>query len=436
MPNVAVAADANPIVLTRPAVRISEARKNALAVCMQIVFLCVAVGVVYVVIAWLPANRADHSRPGLAPSILATAVVALTFGRMKAASRYIANRVVFGKRATPLEVVTELADRVVRDHTGSEMVDQMAHVIARGTGAERAAVLLRVDGRLHTAGSFPDTRTEVEPDLRVTVEEAGEELGALAIWKPAGALPSDVKLLTDLASIGRVVLRNLHLQAELQARVDELDAQSRALRASRRRIVEAQDEERRTLERDIHDGTQQYLTALGMKLGHAKVVVAKERMLPPSVAGDVDALAAEALDAVGDLTVSLYPRELIDHGIVAALRARAERFSFDVAVAGGAGRYDPALEACVYFTCIEALQNAAKHARPSLVSIEFAERGDELVFTVTDDGVGFDVSSTRGTGLRNMADRIGAFGGVVEVRSEPGRGTRVTGAVPVAAATS
>jgi signal transduction histidine kinase len=206
------------------------------------------------------------------------------------------------------------------------------------------------------------------------------------------------------------------------------------LRASRRRLVEAQDAERRKIERNLHDGAQQQLIAVTIQLGQLEESAddpAAVRQLAPAVK---DGLRA-ALEDLRDLARGIYPPLLADLGLVAALQAQARKASLPVEIdADGIGRYPQEAEAAVYFCTLEALQNIAKYAGASCATVGLSCSDRSLRFTVTDDGAGFDTASTRhGTGLQGMADRLAALGGALDVRSRPGRGTTVTGQLPVTA---
>jgi signal transduction histidine kinase len=231
--------------------------------------------------------------------------------------------------------------------------------------------------------------------------------------------PSGEKLIGDLAGQAGLVLRNVRLIEEL--------------RASRQRLVAAQDEERRRLERNIHDGAQQQLVALGIQLGLAKRLASKES---PSLAELLEKLqtqSTEALDDLRDLARGIYPPLLADQGLAAALSAQARKASFPVEVqSDGIGRYPQEAEAAVYFCCLEALQNVAKYAGATKAKVRLLADGDAVSFEVTDDGKGFDSERTPlGSGLQNMADRLAALGGTLAVRSQPGEGTTVAGSLPV-----
>ena len=228
----------------------------------------------------------------------------------------------------------------------------------------------------------------------------------------------------ELAVLGRAV-------NEMTGRLSVHDAE---MRASRARIVAASDESRRNVERDLHDGAQQYLVLLQLRLGQARRLVETD---PDQAATAIDESIEElghALTELRDLAHGIYPAVLESDGLPGALHAAAERSSIPVTVdSGGVGRHTQELEAAIYFCCLEALQNAAKHAGDDAkVSVRLSQDDVKVKFEVADDGRGYD-AGTMGpsAGLQNMADRIGALGGELQIESTPGAGTTVRGAVPV-----
>ena len=225
--------------------------------------------------------------------------------------------------------------------------------------------------------------------------------------------------MTHLAAQAGLVLRNVGLIEEL--------------RASRQRLVAAQDEERRRIERNLHDGAQQQLVALSVKLRLAETMARKNADRGADLVAEARADTQEALDTLRDLARGIYPPLLADKGLPTALEAQARKSAVPVTIEpNGVGRFPPEVEATVYFCVLEALQNVNKYADAAAVVVQLEDDDDRLVFRVSDDGRGFDPSTTRrGTGLQNMADRVDAHGGEIEVRSAPGEGTTVTGRVPV-----
>ena len=258
------------------------------------------------------------------------------------------------------------------------------------------------------------------------VRHQGELLGALSVTKRRGEAltPIEQKLVDDLAQQAGLVLKNVGLSADLQARLDEL-------RASRQRLVYAQDLERRRLERNLHDGAQQHLVALKVKLGLAEMLLGRD---PAKAAATLEQLkgdADEALETLRDLARGIYPPLLADKGLVVALESQARKATVPVKVAAeGVGRYPQDVEATVYFCVLEALQNVQKYARATQVEVLLHAEDGKLMFEVTDDGTGFDVTSARqGAGMTNMSDRVDALGGSLEVMSQHGAGTCVRGAL-------
>jgi signal transduction histidine kinase len=214
------------------------------------------------------------------------------------------------------------------------------------------------------------------------------------------------------------VLRNVRLIEEL--------------RASRRRIVSTQDERAKTLERNIHDGAQQQLVALAVKLRLAEGTARKDPERTASMLSDLQIEANEALENLRDLARGIYPPLLADKGLPAALEAQARKSPLPVDVrADGVDRYPQEVESAIYFCTMEALQNIAKYAEASLASVELSQEDGHLTFRVSDDGRGFDATArSYGTGLQGMADRLDSIGGTLEVNSSPGGGTTVVGRVP------
>jgi signal transduction histidine kinase len=366
---------------------------------------------------------------------LAAALVAVAFQPVRQRAGRLANRVVYGRRATPYQVLSEFAQRIGGAYAHEDVLPQMAHIVADGTGAEHVVVWLRVDDELRPgassdgsshAGPMPIDGSELPDlpgsDMSVPVVYQGDVLGAISIRMPKGEplRPAGKQLVADVASQAGLVLSNAGLIEDL--------------RASRQRIVTAQDEARRRLERNIHDGAQQDLVALAIKLRLAGTTVDEDPAQTKELLGELQTDATGVLENLRDLARGIYPPLLADLGLAAALSAQASKSPLPVAVeADGIGRFPQDTEAAVYFCCLEALQNIAKYAHATQARICLQAQNGTLRFTVSDDGAGYDVGHTpMGSGQRNMADRLAALGGRLEVRSVPSRGTTITACLPSA----
>jgi len=280
---------------------------------------------------------------------------------------------------------------------------------------------LQVGAELRPAATWPVDADEADvPADAVDVVHRGEKLGALSVTMPASdpMNPSKERLVHDLAAQAGLVLRNVRLIEDL--------------RASRQRLVAAQDEERRKLERNLHDGAQQQLVALAVQLKLARTMIDRD---PAKAGGMLDSLqgaAGDALEELRDLARGIYPPLLADKGLAAALESQARKAAVPTTVVSDdIGRYPRDVESAVYFCTLEALNNVAKYAEASNADVRLARSNGHLTFTVHDDGRGFDRGATSfGTGLQGMIDRLDAVGGNLHVTSAPGAGTTVTGRVP------
>lgn len=363
-------------------------------------------------------------------SIVATGLIALAFEPVKERMDKLANRLVYGRRATPYEVLSELSVRMAEVDVPEALLSRLARLLGEGVGARRTDVWLYIGDEARPAATWP-AGSAAEPMEHATavvpVVHQGELLGALAISKAGNAQlsPTEAKLVSDVGAQAGLVLRNVRLTAELLARLDEL-------KASRHRLVAAQDEARRGLERNLHDGAQQQLVALKVQLGLAERMASAGQDVTEFLKELGDA-ATEALENLRDLARGIYPPLLAAEGLPAALAAQGRKASFELAIdADGMPRYPPEVEGAVYFCCLEAFQNTSKYANADRVVVTL--RGDEhrLSFRVEDNGCGFDpVTTTRGSGSQNVTDRVEALDGTVTIISKPGEGTIITGEIPI-----
>jgi signal transduction histidine kinase len=416
-----------------------------------------------------PSDSADREVLGL--SMLAAAVAAI--GYLPARDRLVAaaTRFVYGAREAPDEALRTFGSRLTRAIPMDELLLQLAESLRKTMSLTRAEVYTGAGDVLERAVSVPDAGPRslvVTPRERPVVTRAGvsgsawasvwmpallegreheqvriapvsyggELLGLIVVERPAAADlfgEDDDRVLTELARQVGLAFHNAQLDAALQTTLDELRAQAAALRESRARIVASGDAERRRVERNLHDGAQQNLVALAVNLRLARDIIGED---PGGAAEMLDEIAGEVkrtIQELRELAHGIYPPLLADSGLGEALRAAAGRSPLAVRVrADQVGRYSAEIEAAVYFCCLEALQNAAKHAPGAAVEVAVWEESGGLLFVVSDDGPGFDADKARqGHGFVNMADRLGAIGGTVRWQSEPGHGAQIRGSLPL-----
>ncbi len=290
------------------------------------------------------------------------------------------------------------------------------------------------DPSLELALWLPDRRSYVDRQGRpfaLPAADGGRAVTLLgAVEAPVAALVHDPALLERRALLeaagaaARLALENERLQAELRAQLAELHA-------SRARIVTAGDEERRRLERDLHDGAQQRLLSLGLALQLVRAQLGPDSNGTTELLAEADAELRAALDELRELARGIHPAVLTEHGLGPALTTLAERSAVPVTITEMPDERMPAsTEATIYFLVSEALANVTKYAQASRVQVSVVRRNGEVRVDVADDGVG-GANPLQGTGLRGLADRVHAIDGEFEVRSPLGAGTRVRAEIPL-----
>jgi signal transduction histidine kinase len=379
---------------------------------------------VYVVVV-IGIGRLIGSGGDLVLTVTATLLVALGFAPVREWARGLANRWVYGERQAPYEVLTALGSRLAAALTPDELLPAIAHAAAVGVGAAAAEVRLTLPSGSAARAQWSCAVTSAQALVAahgvvvVPVRAAGAELGSIAVT-PRPGFPltrRHRRLLDDLAQQSAPALANARLVAELKA--------------SRRRLVGVADEERRRLERDLHDGAQAQLVAVTLRLR------ALAAGLPNDRAADLEEVREQVTGTMAtlrDLARGVFPPQLAQAGVGAALRAHLAKTG---STARLADRVPPGVrgsrevEAALWFCVLEALQNAAKHAGADVV-VELSVDDGRLRAEVRDGGPGFDpAAASRGSGLTNMADRMAAVDGTCEIRSAPGCGTRVVASAPL-----
>jgi signal transduction histidine kinase len=412
---------------------------------LLVTLLSAGVTAVYAAIVLGIGTFVGHRRNPLL-TIAAAVAIALVFQPLRQRASRLANRLVYGERATPYQVLSDFAAGMAGQLDLGGALDRMVSLLGGASGASRVEAWIRVGtelrpGAVWPGGSAPSAAMRLngtaelpvpDPSARIVPVRHGDDLlGAISLSKPATEplTSAEDSLLQHLASQASLVMRNAQLTAELRATIDEL-------RASRRRLVEAQDAERRKIERNLHDGAQQQLIALAIQLGLLAESADDPEFIRQAVP-DLKAQLSAALDDLRALARGIYPPLLAEQGLVMALRAQAARCSVPVLLeANEIRRYPQDTESTVYFCALEALQNVAKHARASRAAVRLSGSDSTLEFSVSDDGAGFPAGTSHGSGLQGMSDRVAAHGGTLTVRSRPGQGTTITGRLPTSERTA
>ena len=354
--------------------------------------------------------------------VIATTVALLAVEPARRRAASLANQVVYGTHTTPEEGLAELVVGLDASASGAAVVERAAAVLGEATGAT-----VTIDVGRAQSPTGPGVTT-------IPIGGDGSPIGALVIKQPAGVTLTKAEraLAEEVAAQVSLVLRNDRLASERRRRLAELERRTRELEALRRRLITTEDAARRRLERDIHDGAQQHLVALSIELELVADSLADGDPDAAEQMRRVNTIMGDALDVLGDLARGVYPEALRQGGPAPALAAIpvGAPVAFEVHD-NGLGRHDPDIEAGVYFSCLEAVQNACKHAAPSRIHIVLGDGEGCARFTVEDDGAGFDAKvAIDAGGLRMLRDRVDALGGEVHVRSAAGVGTVVSGSIP------
>jgi signal transduction histidine kinase len=433
------------------------------------------VGVYLLVVIGLGRSPRDDERGLLLLSMAAAAIAAAIYLPARIRLEEFANRLVYGERISPDEALRTFGTRMTRAIPLDELLLQLAESLKKSLPLEEVEIWTGSDGLYERVVSLPHRDVvlmsvgekerpvvaragvtggtwleiwlkDVVQDRDVTrmrvasLAHAGELLGLIVLMRRAGTDPFTEEqddILGELARQVGLALHNVQLDSALQASLEEVQRKAEELQESRLRIVTAGDAERRRLERDLHDGAQQQLVALSVKVNLARTLLESDPAIAMQMLDELKTDVTDAVQELRNLAHGIFPPLLMSGGLGSALPAAATRCVLPATVdIEGVGRYPQAVESTVYFCCLEAMQNASKHAGDgsSLVVRAWEDDGGRvLCFEVADDGAGFDLGNgaVRGHGFVNMEDRLGALGGELVIWSEPGKGARVGGRIPL-----
>jgi len=446
--------------------------RRALALLIPALGVAAIVVVVFaLVVLGLGRPPDDVETRWLAVSMVAAAVCALAYVALHGRLARLGSRLAYGERRPQGEPLQALTSGLTRELPTDELLLELAGSLRRRLALDAAELWTGSGGRLGLRASDPERAPAtlvvgesemrllqrgavsgrtwlgvwlprlLEPhgqsDLRVApITESGELLGLVVVARDAGGEPfasADELVLQQLGRQVGLALRNSQLESELRSSLDQLTRRSEELRLSRARLVSASDAERRRIERDLHDGAQQHLISLAAQVGLARDLADSDPAETRAVLERVRAEIRGTINELRDLAHGIYPPLLLERGLGEALNAALDRRAAPGRVEASIERYSTEVESTIYFCCLEALQNTAKHGgNGARVTIRIWEEAGGVLFEVRDDGGGFDLArSTAGAGLTNMRDRLGAIGGTLVIAAAPGEGTRVRGAIPL-----
>ena len=365
-------------------------------------------------------------RPNLPLSVIAMGLVVLLIQPIRARLDRLANRLVYGVAADPYTVLAELSKTPAAGDVDLAL-SEIARAVATGMASPRARVRLLMPGGQSRTAAWPAAATG-DFGKYFAVTYGGETVGEI---DADGA--GDRRLTEALTAHTGHALHTLRLSAELDERLLQLEAQAAELTASRTRLVQAEESERRRLERDLHDGVQQDLVVLIAKTRLARNQLVRDPGLAAQTLAELQGSAQHALADLRSLARGIHPAVLGSRGLVEAVRAMAARMPIGVRIDAeqsvGEVRYAPEIEGAAYFVVAEGLANVLKHSGSTQARVTFSATDSCLMVAVADDGRGFDAETVRESGLRGLRDRVEALGGHLDLCSrEPG--TRLEVSLP------
>jgi signal transduction histidine kinase len=405
---------------------------GALAAFITAVYVGIVVGVGTIV--------GSGDKPNLALSIAATALVAVAFQPVRERVQGWANRLVYGQRLTPYEVLTRFSRSLGALVSVEDVLPQIARHTAEGLGSE----LVSVSAYLETGNevvTYPDVPAGgIRTGETITVSYRNEPVGEITVVKIGGERLNgpERRLLDQLAAQAGVVLHNYGLAMELKARLEELSAQDADLRDSRERLVSAADTSRRVIEREIREGVERRLLGIASDLDAAETTLRHDPEATAVLLEDLAARTNETLEALRDLARGIYPPLLVDKGLIVAVEAHIRKIGLDVTLNVdpelAEARFDRSVETSCYFCLRETLDNIARHAGGAHAWVDINRQSNRLLFSVRDEGPGFDMDQPGARrGLQSMRDRVEAAGGELRIESARDQGTTVTGWIPLEA---
>jgi signal transduction histidine kinase len=399
--------------------------------------LWLLIAVAYVATATTLGVLASRYLPDWAGMLLAAAA-ALAFQPAQRRLERLADRWVFGKRLDGYQVITRFGALLESSPGPGDLLPRLAAAIREGLALRWVRVRLDLagaDGTVAASGIVPADTAEpahVAPLLQADLVLGRIECGPR---RDGPLLDEDRRLLAHLASQAATAVSNVRLNAELADRLAVIERQAAELTVSRARLVKSTDDERRRIQRDLHDGPQQDLVVLSANLALARERLRRADPRADDTLAEVQADLAGLLARLREFAHAIHPPVLADQGLLEAIEAQASRMPLEVVVEADLElrgvRYAEQIETAAWYVVAEAMTNAVKHAAAARVRIVLAQPGGLLSVEVTDDGCGFDPAAARGVGLTGLADRMAIVHGALLVDSRPGHGTTLRAEIPL-----
>jgi len=354
----------------------------------------------------------------------------------------LADQWVFGERLDGYELLSRFGTALEKSPAPAELLPELAQAVRRGLNLTWARVRLdppaAADGqppRTGAAGIEPEKAAE--PAIIVPLVHGATVLGRIECGprREGSLVDEDRRLLGYLSGQAAAAVHNLYLSAELSARLEVIRRQAAELAASRARVAQGRDAERRRIQRDLHDGVQQEVVALTAKLGLARQRLRRGDPRAEDTLAELDQDLGTLLSDLRDFAYAIHPPVLADQGLLEAIEAQAARLPLVVVVQADPAlrgvRYLPHIEAATWYVLSEALTNVVKHASARQVVVSLRQPNHQLVVEVRDDGCGFNPADPRGLGLAGLADRMDIVGGDLRVASAAGKGTTLRAQIPL-----
>ncbi len=380
---------------------------------------------------------------GLLISLAAPAAVAVLVGVTAAVGgqairgrlEHAADRWVLGSRLVGYANLNRFGRSLIQVPGSDELLSGLAGEVRRGLDLTWARVSLdAADGPLRVV---TDGTPGGETAVTVPIEYRDTTLGRIECGprNDGPLLAEDCRLLEYFAAQAAVGVHNLHLDAELSRRIEEIRDQAAELAASRDRVVAGQDAERRRIQRVLHDGVQQEIVALSARAGLVREQLLRGDPAAADRLADMQRDLATTLRDVREVAYAIHPPVLADRGLLEAIEAQSSRLALPMAVRADPRlrgvRFGEQIEATAWYVLAEALSNVVKHAEASEVQVSLSQEDGRLGLVIRDDGLGFDLDRPRGLGLTGLSDRLGTVGGSLTIDSGAGLGTSVCVHIPV-----